>query len=123
MKAITILVGIWSLVLLFLGFVIVGVFPFYAGSFYWFTLPFLLVAAIGIYLPLARVFNGDLSGNRYPEIIVSILLPVAWFFALSQWPGGDDGPGIAWAAGLGLGNLLGLVFWGLKFVICRRGGS
>lgn len=123
MKAINILVGIWGLVLLVLGLVIIGAVPFYAGSFYWFTLPFLLIAAAGAYMPLARVASGELSGNRHGEILVAVLLPVAWFFALTQWPGGDDGPGMAWAMGLGLGNLLGVVLWGLKFFICRQGGN
>jgi hypothetical protein len=43
--------------------------------------------------------------RRMKMIAVSGMFQVC-FLAASQWPGGDDGPGMAWVYGIGLASLL-----------------
>jgi hypothetical protein len=88
-----------------MAYTVTGVLPGYAGSFYWFTIPHLVL------LPLSAVVVALYAMRRTRAtfiaalICLSCLLP-SWFFAASQWPGGDDGPGMAWVYGIGLASLL-----------------
>ena len=88
-----------------MAYTVTGILPGYAGSFYWFTIPHLIL------LPLsAAVVALDAVRHRRATFIaalvcLSCLLPT-WFFAGSRWPGGDDGPGMAWVYGIGLASLL-----------------
>ena len=100
--------AIWSLFLLLIGLTVTGVFPSYAGSFYWFTLSFLFHTATCFFLSVKCQIrpNADLR----KKITWSIrLLPLSWFFAMVQWPGGDDGPGLAWMLFVGGASVLSLI--------------
>lgn len=90
-----------------MAYTITGILPVpgYAGSFYWFTLPHLVL------LPLATAAVAIHAKYRTRAAFVSALICLScllptWFFAGSQWPGGDDGPGLAWFDGIGLASLL-----------------
>jgi hypothetical protein len=91
-----------------MAFSITGILPGYAGSFYWFTIPHLVVlplSTVSVALDAVRRKRATFIATL---ICISCLLPTR-FFAGRQWPGGDDGPGIAWVYGIGLASLLSTV--------------
>ena len=113
------LVCIGLLIQTWLAYTITGVLPGYAGSFYWFTIPHLIllpvsVVAVALYAVKRRntMFTAAL-------ICLSCLLPT-WFFASFQWPGGDDGPGMAWVYGIGLVSLLNTAIGVPLIYVARR---
>ena len=100
--------AIWSVFLLLIGLTVAGVFPFYAGSYYWFTLPFLFHAAACSFLSIKCQIHPS-AGLRKIIIWVVRLFPLSWLFAMVQWPGGDDGPGMAWMYFVGGTSILSLI--------------
>ena len=64
-------IGSWSAVLLFLSLTISGVFGFYAGTFYWFTIPFHLVAGTCV---IATIFG--LLAPTKNEFVFWMVAPV-----------------------------------------------
>jgi hypothetical protein len=80
----------------FVALEVVGILPGYSGSFYWFTTPHLILALLS---PVFVIVDFKLVA-RWSVTIASVSmlgLPVTYWFAATRWPGGDDGPGIAWA--------------------------
>ena len=116
MKAGLIVVGIWSAILLFISLAIVGALgPLYDGSFYPFTLPFIVWAGLCTILSImGLVIKRARSTVFWVVIPLHGLLFLPFRFAIKRWPGGDDGPGMAWAFFVGGGSciagLLALVF-------------
>ncbi|MBW4057041.1 MAG: hypothetical protein HIU83_16940 [Proteobacteria bacterium] len=93
--------ALWSLFLFLLGLTISGVIPIlYQGSLYWFAIPFLIHAASCSFLSFQCHFNptADLVKKKNK---LFVLLPVSAIFPMLLWPGGDDGPGMAWMFGVG----------------------
>ena len=91
-----------------IAYEVTGILPGYAGACYWFTIPHLVlvpVSAAVVVLDVVKRKKGTLITTL---ICLSCLLPT-WFFAGAQWPGGDDGPGMAWVYGIGLASLLNTV--------------
>ena len=78
---------------------------FNAMGFYWFTLPHLILLPLAI---AAVAIHAKSQGTRafVPSLICMACLLPTWFFASSLWPGGDDGPGMAWVVGIGILSLL-----------------
>jgi hypothetical protein len=108
MKAGLIFVGIWSLCLLLLSLFIVGAFdPLHARSFYPFTLPFITLAALCVVIAVV-----GLVAKRARAVAFWISTPLhgllffPYRFAMIQWPGGDDGGGMAWMYLIGWGSYI-----------------
>jgi hypothetical protein len=101
------LTAIWSLLLLLMGLKVTGLFPFYSyyGSFYWFTVPFLFHAIFCFLMSAYCLFRPNAELKKIIRWGV-MLFPLSWFFAMIQWPGGDDGPGMAWLFYVGGPSLL-----------------
>jgi hypothetical protein len=106
MKTGLVIVGVWSTILLLLSLMIVGALgPIYDGSFYPFTLPFIVLAGVCILPPI----SGLVAKKARPLMFwISIplhgLLILPFRYALKRWPGGDDGPGLAWGFIIGGGS-------------------
>ena len=104
----------WSVCLFLASLTVVGAFGFYAGSFYWFTIPF--IAASGMCTATAIVGLCWRARRRVVFWVAApwhalLILPFA--FAMAQWPGGDDGPGMAWMLLIGGARLSHLCWrWG-----------
>jgi hypothetical protein len=88
-----------------MAYSITGILPGYAGSFYWFTIPHLVLLPLSAAVVALDALRRKRATFIAALICLSCLLPT-WFFAGSQWPGGDDGPGMAWVYGIGLASLL-----------------
>jgi len=106
-----IIIAFWSLRLFLLSLLIVGVFPsLYAGSFYLFTLPFIISSAFCFVL--ASIALGISKIRPIVFWVVTILHGLLYFpyrLAITRWPGGDDGPGMAWFFILGEGSCVAAV--------------
>ena len=108
MKVGLIMVAVWSMILLLLSLMIVGAFgPVYSGSFYSFTLPFIFMAGLSFAMAITGI---RLKGVTCMMFWITIPLHGALFFpfyfAISRWPGGDDGPGMAWLIVIGGGSCI-----------------
>ena len=88
-----------------LAYTVTGLFPGYAGSFYWFTVPHLIVLPLSAGLVVAGAVRQRRGTWTASFLSVCGILPT-WLFAAVSWPGGDDGPGMAWWYGVGLASLL-----------------
>lgn len=108
MKTGLIIVGIWSTVLLFLSLTIVGALgPIYAGSFYPFTLPFIVLAGISILPPIYGLVAKQVRAPMFwIAILLHGLLFLPFYYAIKRWPSGDDGPGMAWLIFIGRGSCI-----------------
>jgi hypothetical protein len=98
-----IVLGIWSLLLF--GFSLL--LACNAWRFYVFTLPFIItsgalvgLAATGIIVHRTR------TAMFWIAIPLHGLLFLPFYFAMSRWPGGDDGPGLAWMVFVGGGSCI-----------------
>ncbi len=101
------MICVWSLIILFLALIVIGLFPFYPGSFYWFTIPLITQALVAFGLSSAYSLNRIPSTKMACTVfIIHLLLPATWYFAMSKWPGGNDGPGLAWYYFVGGGSLI-----------------
>jgi hypothetical protein len=131
MKASLIIAGIWSAVLLFLSLAITGAFgPLYSGSFYPFTLPFIISTAVLVALVIAGLII-----KRARAVLFWIVIPLhgllflPFHFAITRWPGGDDGPGMAWLCLVGGGSCIAgvlapvLAITGVVITVRRRKGT
>lgn len=85
----------------------VGVFQVYPGNFYWFTVPFIaasgscaVAAVVGLCWRARRSAVFWIVGPCHTALLVPFL------FAMVQWPGGDDGPGMAWLFLIGAGSVV-----------------
>lgn len=103
--ALSVLICVSLLIHSWIACTVTGILPGYAGSFYWFTLPHLVMAPLAIAVIAVHAKLRTRTSFVSAFICLSCLLPT-WFFAGSQWPGGDDGPGMAWVFGVGLSSLL-----------------
>ena len=88
-----------------MAYTVTGILPGYAGSFYWFTIPHLLLLPLSVVAVVLDAVRHQRATLITALICLSCLLPT-WFFASIQWPGGNDGPGMAWVYGIGLASLL-----------------
>jgi hypothetical protein len=106
MKTGLILVGIWSLCLLLLSLFVVGAFdPLHARSFYAFTLPFIILAALCVVIAVVGfVAKRARAVAFWVSAPLHGVLVLPYRFAMSQWPGGDDGAGMAWMYLVGWGS-------------------
>jgi hypothetical protein len=106
MKQSMLLIGVWSAVLLFLSLTIIGAFePLYSGSFYPFTLPFIVMAGVVSALAFTGVVVTRIrTALFWPTLVLHGLLFLPFWFAYARWPGGDDGPGMAWGLVIGIGS-------------------
>src|SRR4029077_20233708 len=64
---------------------------------YWFVWPYLafavmtlVAAAVGLIWPVRK------RNALYVSMWSCIIAPLLSVFAITRWPGGDDGPGMAW---------------------------
>jgi hypothetical protein len=113
-----IVIGGWSACLCLASLIVVGAFGFYAGRFYWFTSPFIVASG----LCAATAIWGVSSRSQRSAVFWIVapwqaLLFPAFAFAMAQWPGGDDGPGMAWLLPVGGGSALASV---LSFALMIR---
>jgi hypothetical protein len=95
-----------SILLLLLGLIISGAIPvLYPGSFYWFSIPFLIHATASTFLSAKCHFRPSplLKKKRNGAFWC---LPVTAMFPMFLWPGGDDGPGMAWMFIVGGGSII-----------------
>jgi len=120
MKTGLVIAGVWSTLLLLLALTITGTFgDAYAGSFYSFTLPFIVMAATVAALSLAGLLL-----SRARRVLFWLVVPlhgllfVPFLHAMVRWPGGDDGPGMAWMFFVGVGSLI-AGLQSLVLVVCR----
>lgn len=102
--------AMWSLGLFGLALTVTGIFPFYPAECYPFTQPFLIVSLLSSVLSAA----GFVIQNRQRIVFIISLclfasLVVPWWYAMRQWPGGDDGPGMFWMLFVGGGSILALI--------------
>lgn len=111
MKRCLIFITIWSLLLFMLSLIISGVFPFYPADFYRFTAPFMITSFICFVLGFCGLL---IKTKRRFLFIISLitfgLLILPHLYAILQWPGDDDGPGMAWALFIGGGSLFAMLF-------------
>jgi hypothetical protein len=104
-------VGAWSFILFAASLFI----TLNANQFYVFTLPFIVISGSIVVLAFVASQSTRLRPALY-WIAISLhwLLFAPFFFALNRWPGGDDGPGLAWLLFIGSGSfiaiLLALIF-------------
>lgn len=101
----SVLVGAGLLAHWWMACTVTGILPGYAGSFYWFTIPHLVLLPLSAAVVVLDAIRRERATFITALLCLSCLLPT-WFFAASQWPGGDDGPGMAWVYGIGLASLL-----------------
>jgi len=118
-----VVIGGWSALLFLAGLTVVGAFGSYAGSFYWFTIPFL--AASGLCAAAAAAGACWRGGRARVFRIVAplhalLILPSA--LAMALWPGGDDGPGMAWQLFIFGGSAVALVLAVVLMAVKRRAG-
>jgi hypothetical protein len=106
MKAGLIIVGIWSALLLLLSLTATGAFGFlYEGSYYTFTLPFIVATALVLSLAVSGLVATRIRSSMF--WFVTPLFGLLYFpyqYAVAQWPGGDDGPGMFWLLFVGRGS-------------------
>ncbi len=102
-----IIIAVWSASLFVVSLLVVGVFPFYRGDFFWFTFPFIAasglcaaIAILGIFQPRRR--------RAFFRIVTSwhalLFLPVA--FAMDLWPPGDHETAVVWLLIIGGGSIV-----------------
>jgi hypothetical protein len=89
----------------FFAYEITGILPGYAGSFYWFTIPHLVLLPLSLAAVIADFRLEGRLAFRGALICLGCALPT-FLFAMNQWPGGDDGPGMAWAFVVGPASLV-----------------
>ena len=88
-----------------LAFSITGIVGGYAGSFYWFTIPHLLLVPLSaVMVALHAILRKE--GTLTASFLCLSCLLLTWLYAGAHWPGGDDGPGMAWIYGVGLASVL-----------------
>jgi hypothetical protein len=107
MKYCLIFITVWSLLLFLLSLAIAGIFPFYPANFYEFTLPFMITSFSSSLLAAGALFFKERQKILFAmSLILFALMVVPFGYAVSQWPRGDDGPGMAWQFFIGGGSLL-----------------
>ena len=89
----------------FFAYEITGILPGYAGSFYWFTVPHLTLLPLSLTAIIADSRLGARATFWRALICLCCALPT-FLFAMNRWPGGDDGPGMAWAFVIGPASLV-----------------
>jgi hypothetical protein len=111
MKAGLAIVGVWSASLLFLSLAISGhLGALYAGSSYTFTLPFIISVATLLLLSIMGLAESRARTALFWVVVpLHGLLYLPFNFAASRWPGGDDGPGLAWIMLVGGGSCIAAV--------------
>jgi hypothetical protein len=86
--------------------------------FYLFTLPFIIDSALIVILAItAGLFDRFAKPLFWTVLCLHGLLFLPFFFAHNRWPGGDDGPGLAWLMLIGSGSFVALI---LAFVFMAR---
>ena len=95
-KSLSIMIFIFSLILSFLALEISGILPPYNGSFYLFSLPFIILVNLVLITSLVNIIIKSYH-IYYLIIIAFISLKVPSHYSFLKWPDGDDGPGLAWS--------------------------
>jgi len=85
-----------------------GLYVSVAGSFYWFTIPFFVHVVMNILLSVKFYFYPSAELKQKKDWLFR-LLPITAIFPMFLWPGGDDGPGMAWMLFVGGGSLFAVV--------------
>jgi hypothetical protein len=95
--------AISSLVISLLSLTAINAFSFlYAGSYYPFALPTVAIALYCMSLSTLGLVNiVSRSAGFWCVIPIGCSIYLAFLYAMSQWPGGDDGPGMFWALFVG----------------------
>src|SRR5512135_131116 len=129
MKTGLIIIGVWTTVLLFCSLAIVGALgPVYSGSFYPFTLPFIFLAGISLVLSICGLVVRRIRAYIFWFAASSHgLLFLPFYYAIRHWPGGDDGPGLAWGFLIGGGSciaaIIAIVFLLMTILALVRGSK
>lgn len=79
----------------FVSLEIAGLLPGYGGSFYSFTVPHLAMGLVSLLLVLAH-YRRPTTRFLTLACLAIVALPFTSRYALTRWPGGDDGAGLAW---------------------------
>jgi hypothetical protein len=104
-----------SLLTLGVALWVVGAFDWtglYSGRFYWGTVPLLTqLFAAALAGVLARLGPRPRRAGAMLGVSAALLGTswISWWFAASMWPGGNDGPGLAWVMLVGPLTIAGLL--------------
>ena len=94
-----VIIGVWSGVLLLLSLTF--------GGCYSFALPFILSAGLCVLLVVLGLIWKQLRATAFWVVMpLHGLLFFPYRYAIARWPGGDDGPGMAWLILVGGGSLI-----------------
>lgn len=119
-----IIIAAWSGVLLLVSLAIVGAFSplLYEGAiFYSFTKPFIFVSSLLVIAAVTGVFS-----KRFQHALFWVTAPIhgllyfPYRFAIDRWPGGDDGPGMAWLFLVGTGSYIAATIATVNIAITAR---
>jgi hypothetical protein len=110
----SVLVCIGLLFQIWLTYLIAGILPNFGGNFvgtpYWFTIPHRVLLPLTLAAVVIHAKFRTKTALVIAIVCLSGLLPTSFFpFADNLWPGGDDGPGLAWLFFLGGASLLNIV--------------
>ncbi|MES9972375.1 MAG: hypothetical protein ABW092_20270 [Candidatus Thiodiazotropha sp.] len=109
--------GAWSLILFAASLLIAST----ANQFYVSTLPFIVTSGLIVILAFIAAQSDRLRRGLYWAVVsMHWLLFVPFFFALNRWPGGDDGPGLAWLLFIGSGSFIAFI---LAIVFAIKGAN
>ena len=92
-------------------------------TFYPFTLPFILQSTACVICACFAIFSRHRRLFFWITVALNGLLILAHHYAMSRWPGGDDGPGLAWLLILKpvviISGIISVI-WGLLVVILKK---
>lgn len=84
----------------FLSLSITGVLPIYPGALHQSAVPHLMLTFISLAILVVHYKRQTFLTLILAVTTITVLLGTYWW-ALKGWPGGDDGPGLAWAYVIG----------------------
>ena len=123
MKTCLVIVAAWSTVLLLVSLMIVGTFaPLYEGHFYPFTKPFIFLSGLIVVLAIWGIVQQKArKAIFWSAVTLHGLLYLPYRYAINRWPGGDDGPGMAWVFLVGGGSYIAALIAVVIIIIALRG--
>ena len=123
MKTSLVIVAAWSTVLLLVSLMIVGTFaPLYEGHFYPFTKPFIFSSGFIVVLAIWGIAQQEARKVIFwSAVTLQGLLYLPYRYAINRWPGGDDGPGMAWVFLVGGGSYIAALIAVVVIIIALRG--
>jgi len=89
------------------------------GDFYIFTLPHFLLLIGGITTLVFNFFQRK-TLLIWVAIIQILLLLASWYWAMHHWPGGNDGPGLAWYFLIGGASLISAILGTLLLLLAYQ---